>query len=89
MINPKPSTHTRRGPVRALMRGAIRRAAGIIANAIGIRLTAATSGLFPRTSCRYCSTRNTKPKNAKNCKPIDTVPAVKARWANRRGSSRG
>ena len=31
-----------------------------------------TSGLSPRTSCRYCMTRKTKPKNAKNCRVIET-----------------
>ena len=30
-----------------------------------------------------------KPKNAKNCSAIDTVPAVKARWRKSRGSSSG
>jgi hypothetical protein len=46
-------------------------------------------GLWPRTSCRYCRTRNINPKNAKNCSVIDTVPAANARWRKSRGSISG
>ena len=56
---------------------------------MGIRLSAATSGVLPRTSCRYCSSRKIRPKNAKNCTVIDKVAAVKARCRNSRGSISG
>ncbi len=69
--------------------GATTRAEGIIARAIGTRLSADTNGLSPRTSCRYCRTRKTNPKKAKNCTVIDTVPAANARYRNSRGSSSG
>ena len=59
------------------------------AAAMGIKLSAATRGVLPRTSCRYCRSRKTRPKNAKNCTVIDNVPAAKARWVNSRGSSSG
>ena len=48
-----------------------------------------TNGLSPRTSCKYCRTKNTNPKKAKNCSVIDSVPAANARWRKSRGSSSG
>ena len=89
VISASPSTQVRSCPARAASRGAATRAHGIIASGIGSKLTAAISGLSPRTSCRYCSTRKMNPKNATNCIVIDSVPAENARMLNSLGSSIG
>ncbi len=88
-MSSRPSRQARSAPAWAVRRGAAIRADGIIASAMGTRLSADTNGLWPRTSCRYCMSRKTKPKNAKNCKVIESVPAANARWRNSRGSSSG
>ncbi len=89
MSSASPRTQVLSCPARTARRGETARAQTIIDGPIGRRLTAAISGLSPRTICMYWSIRNTKPKNAKNWTAIESVPAENARLVNSRGSSSG
>jgi len=94
-IKARPRTQTRTTLRCPASRGAITRALGVSARAIGIRLTAASRGLLPRTSWKYWRTRKTSsPAHRRPCitrprcsRVQDARPSRRRRWRKRLSES--